>query len=82
MTWNHTTLEITEWIGSFGTRYLCTLFTDNGKVHDFREIPIDEARVIQWELLKKGAKKITSYNPYAPHIFTRQIRLLEIKGMW
>ena len=75
---NHVSLTITEWIGSYGTRYFCHLFTDNGKVHDSREISIDEARVLQWELIRKGATKTTEYNPFGGHIFTRKIRLIEI----
>lgn len=78
MGYTHIALEITEWVGSYGTRYFCHLFTDNGKTHDSRQISIEEARVLQWELLKKGAKKTTSYNPYSPHIYSRHIRLIKL----
>lgn len=77
MNYTHISLAITEWVGSYGTRYSATLFTDNGKAHDFRTVDIDEARVIQWELLKKGAKKTTYYNPYNSHIYTRKIVLIK-----
>jgi hypothetical protein len=75
---NHICLTITEFTGSYGTRYFCHLFTDNGKAHDSREISIDEARVLQWELIRKGATKTTEYNPFTPHVFTRHYRLLEL----
>ena len=75
---NHVDLTITEWIGSYGTRYWCHLFTNDGKVHTSRQISIDEARVLQWELLKKGATKTAEYNTFKPHIYTRNIRLIEV----
>ena len=74
----HVALTITEWVGAYGTRYFWHLFTDNGKTHDSSEITIDEARVLQWELLRKGATKTTEYNPYGGHIYTRHYRLLEL----
>lgn len=78
MGYTHISLNITEWIGSYGTRYHCTLFTDyNGKA-DMRRLTLDEANIAQWELLKKGAKKTESYNPYSPHIHTREIRLIQL----
>ena len=74
-------LTITEWVGFYGTRYFCHLFADENGAYESRQISIDEARVIQWELLKKGAKKTTEYNPYSSHIYTRKINLLKIEGM-
>lgn len=78
MKFNHISLTITEWIGSYGTRYWCHLFTDNGTTHTSRQISIEEARLLQWELLKKGATKTLEYNPYKPHISTRNYRLIEL----
>ena len=78
MTFTHVVLTITEWIGSYGSRYFCTYFYDNGKCHESRKLSIEEARTLQWELVKKGATKTCSYNPYAPHVYTREIRLLEV----
>lgn len=78
MTFTHIALSITEFVGSYGTRYICSLFTDNGKTHSFREIPIDEARLLQWDLIAKGAAKIEEYNPFNSHIHTRQIRLIKL----
>ena len=74
---NHVALTITEFMGSYGTHYFCHLFTDNGKAYDSRQISIEEARILQWELLKKGATKTTEYNPFKPHVFTRNYRLIE-----
>jgi len=78
MSFTHIALTITEWIGSYGTRYFCHLFTDNGKTHTSRQISVDEARVLQWELVKQGAVKTTEYNPYGKHIYTRHYRLLKL----
>ena len=78
MYYTYISLEITEWVGSYGTRYFCHLFTDNGKTHDSRTIGIEEARTLQWGLLKKGATKTTEYNPYGGHIYTRKIRFLRV----
>lgn len=73
-----TSLTITEWIGSYGTRYMCLLFYDDGKAPaQTRELSVEEARLLQWELLRKGAVKTTSYNPYCPHIFTRNFCLIK-----
>ena len=65
---NHVALTITEFVGSYGTHYFCHLFTDNGKAYDSRQISIEEARILQWELLKKGATKTTEYNQYKPQV--------------
>ena len=78
MKFMHISLTITEWVGSYGTRYFCHLFTDNGRTHDSREISVDEARTLQWELIRKGATKTAHYNPYGGHIYTREIRFLKI----
>ena len=77
MTFTHISLDITEWLGSYGSRYLCTLFTDDGKNHSFRTLDIDEARTLQWELIAKGASKTESYNPLHPHVYTRNIRYID-----
>ena len=78
MKFNYISLTITEWSGSYGTRYFCHLFTDNGKTHESRQLHIDEARILQWELLRKGAVKETEYNPYKVHIYTRKYQLIEL----
>lgn len=78
MSYTYIALQITEWVGSYGTRYDATLFTDDGKNRDFRTLTIDEARVLQWELIKKGATKTTSHNPLGGHIYTRNIRFLRV----
>lgn len=76
--YTYVALTITEWLGSYGSRYWCHLFTDNGKTHDSRLISIDEARVLQWELLRKGAFKTTEHNPLGGHIYTRHYHLIEL----
>ena len=81
MKYTNISLTITEWIGSYGTRYFCHLFADENGACESRQISVEEARVLQWELLKKGAKKSTDYNPYCPHIYTREIKLFKIEGM-
>ena len=78
MKFEHINLQITEWVGSYGTHYFCHLFIDDGKNHESRQISIEEARVLQWELLRRGATKTTDYNPYKPHIYSRNVRLLNI----
>ena len=78
MKFEHISLEITEFIGSYGTHYFCHLFTDNGKTHESRQISIEEARKLQWELLRRGATKTISYNPYKPHIYSTHIRLINL----
>ena len=78
MNYLYISLIITEWVGSYGTRYFCHLFTDNGKTRDSRAITIDEARTLQWELLKKGATKTAEYNPHGGHIYTRNINLVRV----
>jgi len=75
---NYVSLSITEWIGSYGTRYACLLFVSDGRNGETREISVDEARVLQWDLIRRGATKICDYNPYKPHIYVRDIRLIEI----
>lgn len=76
MIFTHVVLTITEWVGVYGTRYLSTLYTDDGVHTDFRKLDIDEARILQWELVKQGAEKTASYNPHRPHIYTREIHLM------
>jgi len=71
-------LTITEWQGAYGTRYWCFLFNHDNKGITSGCISIEEARTLQWELVKQGATKATSYNPYCPHVFTRTISLLEV----
>ena len=78
MTFTHISLTITEWLGSYGSRYFCSYFYDDGKYHETHKLTIDEARVLQWELVKKGAKKTCDYNPYKPHIYTRKVTLWDI----
>lgn len=78
MKYTYIALEITEWVGSYGTRYFCHLFTDEGGKRDSRQISIEEARVLQWELLKRGAVKTTRYNPFGGHIYTRHYRLIDL----
>ena len=78
MGFTHISLTITEWLGSYGSYYLCSYFYDDGEHHETRKLTIDEARTLQWELVKKGAKKTGEYNPYKPHIYTRNICLVDI----
>ena len=78
MKYTHIALTITEWIGSYGTRYFCHLFTDYNGKHESRELTIEEARPLQWELIKQGAIKTTEHNPYGGHIYTRHYRLLKL----
>lgn len=76
MKYTYISLTITEWLGSYGARYSATLFTDDGKTRDFRTLSAEEARTLQWELLKKGATKTTHYNPLGRQIYTRNIILI------
>ncbi len=70
-------LTITEFITATGTVYICSLYTDfNGK-HNFRALTPDEAKVTQWELVRKGAKRKNEPNPYTPKCSTTEVRLME-----
>ena len=71
-------LTIISWVGSYGSRYMCILFTGNEKEHKTEELTIEEANLLQWQLMREGATKTADYNPYTPDVYTRYIRLTEI----
>lgn len=75
MKFTYIALEIIEFVGSYGTHYLCTLY-DHG-ARTCSKLDVDEARKIQWELLKRGATKTCEYNPYKPHVYTRRVCLMD-----
>ena len=80
MTWYIIALTITAFLSTDHPHYHCFLFSEvNGK-HESKVIDIDTANKLMWELKKKGweTKAETSYNPYSPRVFTREIRWMHI----
>lgn len=70
----YTNLEIIQ----FSTGMWCTLFTTDGTHDIFHNISYNEACKLMWELVKKGATKTLTVNPYRPQVNTRTIKLVEI----
>lgn len=48
---------------------------DNGKVTIDSELPLREAQLLMWHLIKQGGKVSYESNPYRPSIATREVRL-------
>lgn len=70
----YTSLEIIQ----LSSNMWCTLFTSDGTHNTFHEIPYSDAYKLMWELVKKGATKTLTVNPYRPQANIRTIRLVEV----
>lgn len=80
MKWYIISLTITTFYATTHESHLCYLYTEvNGK-HETKDLTIDQANKLMWELKKKGweTKTTTRYNPYTPRVYTREIKWLHI----
>ena len=80
MTWYIIALTITTYLSTDHPRYTCFLYTEvNGK-HESKNISIEAANKLMWELKRKGweTKATTHYNPYTPRVYTREVRWMHI----
>ena len=80
MKWYIISLTITAYLRTDHPHYDCFLFCEvNGK-HESKSLDINAANKLMWELKAKGweTKTTASYNPYTPHVYTREIKWLHI----
>lgn len=80
MNWYMIALTIVTYLSTDHPRYTCSVCAEvNGK-YETKYIGIEAANKLMWELKKKGweTKTTASYNPYTPHVYTREIRWLHI----
>ena len=74
-------LTIVTYLSTDHPRYLCSVFTEANGKHETKPISIESANKLMWELKRKGweTKTTTSYNPYTPRVYTREIQWLHIE---
>ena len=75
-----TTLTIIAYLSADHPRYNCFLCTSGSKTHEFKDIDIDTANKLMWELKAKGweTTTTTSYNRFTPRVYEREIRWLHL----
>lgn len=80
MLWQIITITITAYLSTDHPNYICFLTTESNSKHETKVVDINTANRTMWELKRKGweTKTITSYNPYSPRVFTREVRWLHL----
>ena len=75
MKYTHISVSITEFIGYYGPKWICSCFADYNGQHEFREISHDVACKLMWELIKKGGEKKQAVNKYTHTCSDTQVTL-------
>lgn len=68
-------LTITTYRGLNHDHFDCFLFCEANGKHESKKLDINAANKLMWELKAKGYETttLTSYNPYTPRVYTRNI---------